>query len=318
MRAAAAGLKMSVTLPENRSLAERWRRFWFRERPLLDLAIARMLVAAFLLYLNAGGRFLRVAMVAPEHWAPLPLLELLGIEQPGSSQLAWLDVATRTALVTACFGLLTNVSLFVVFVLQLLQEAYLNSLGKVTHATLPILYALLFLACSPCGRVLSIDAVVRRWNARRRGAAGPPNHGVSLHAGWPFDLLFIEMAAFYFQAGFAKMHASGLQWADGYSLQFYLLHKGEPAGMWLAGHLWLCSALSAAVLALELGFPLAIFLRRLRPVFLIGGFAFHVGTSVFMGITFWPVWALYLLFVPWSSLLDRFPGRRADSVNATS
>lgn len=287
-----------------------WRRFWFRERPLLDLAIARVLLALFLLYLDAGGRFLRVAMVAPEHWAPIPLLQVLGIEQPGIEQLAWLDRATCAALLAAGLGVLTNVSLLVALVLQLLQEAYLNSLGKVTHATLPMLYAMFFLACSPCGRVWSIDHLARHWWRRWRGGAAPPEPVFSRHAGWPLDLLFIEMAAFYFQAGFAKLRSSGVAWADGFTLQFHLLDKGQPAGMWLAEHLWLCAALSMAVLALEIGFPLAIVLRRLRPFFLVGGFAFHIGTSVFLNITFWPVWVLYLLFVPWSGILRRIAARR--------
>ena len=289
-----------------RRILDAWRGFWFRERPLVDLAISRIVLAGTLLYLNSGGRFLRSALVAPEHWVPISLVRLLGLEQPSLTQLFWLGQMTRAALVAAALGLLTNVSLWVALLLQLLQEAYMNSLGKVSHGTIPILYALLFFALSPCGRRLSLDAAARRLWARATTAQLPPAPTTSEHAGWPLELLFIELAAFYFQAGYAKLATSGLAWADGYSLQFYLLEKRQPAGEWLAAHLWLCRALSAAVLTFEVGFPIAIFARRLRPLFLVGGFAFHLGTIAFMDVWFWPVWALYALFVPWSRIA---PGR---------
>lgn len=281
-----------------------WRRFWFREGSLVHLAIARILLAAIVLYLDSGGRFLRVASVAPEQWTPVPALQLLGIGQPHLAVLESVDLATRTALVASALGVLTNLSLLVAFLLQLVQEAWLNSFGKVTHATIPLLYALLFFACSPCGKRLSLDAGMKRcWTRLRGRRQGRPLPDASVHAHWPFQLLFIELAAFYFQAGLAKMQGAGLAWADGYTLQFHLLHKGTEEGMWLASHLGLCAVLSAAVLAFELGFPLAIVVGRLRPWFLAGGLLFHLGTSVFLDVVFWPLWALYVLFVPWDRVV---------------
>ena len=78
-------------------------------------------------------------------------------------------------------------------------------------------------------------------------------------------LVFIEIAAFYAQAGYAKLRTSGAAWADGYTLQYYLLQKATPAGLWLAEHLWLCCALSIGVLLFETGFPVAIVVRREAP-----------------------------------------------------
>lgn len=66
-------------------------------------------------------------------------------------------------------------------------------------------------------------------------------------------------------------------------MQYHLLEKRQPAGEWLAGHLGLCRALSMGTLALELLFPVAIAIRRLRPLFLLGGLAFHLGTIAFRG-----------------------------------
>ena len=131
------------------------------------------------------------------------------------------------------------------------------------------------------------------------------------YARWPFELLYVELAAYYCLAGVSKLRASGIEWADGYTLQYYLLIKGAPLGEWLASHLWACAALSALVLIFEVGFPLGIVLRRLRALWLTAGLFFHLGTTYFMNITFFPVVALYAVFVPWAALgRGRFSTRK--------
>jgi hypothetical protein len=117
---------------------------------------------------------------------------------------------------------------------------------------------MLFFALSPCGRAISVDALLRRGWRRVRGLPPLAPVRASMHARWPFELLFIELAAYYFLAGFAKVANAGLGWADGYTLQFYLLEKATPAGLWLAEWPTLCAGLSVMVLAFELSWPLAI------------------------------------------------------------
>lgn len=284
----------------------RWQTFWFAPAPLADLAIARVLLCAIVLRLHGNVRVLGVGLVSVEHWKPLPWIEALGFSRPPTVlELVWWGRATRIALACAALGLLTNLSMLAVLVLQLAQEAFLNCFGKTNHATIPLLWALLFFSLAPCGRVLSIDALLRRGWRRVRAASADPPASRSPCARWPFELLFVELAAYYFLAGFAKLRESGILWADGATLQYYLLEKATPAGLWLAEHVWLCIALSAMVLAFELSWPLGVVLRRLRPVLLLAGLAFHWGTIVFLRISFWPVWALYALFVPWTGLAER-------------
>jgi hypothetical protein len=47
-----------------------------------------------------------------------------------------------------------------------------------------------------------------------------------------------------------------------------------------------------------------------------GGVLFHLGTGLFLGITFWPVVATYLVCVPWTRLVTgrRYPARRIDAM----
>ena len=57
--------------------------------------------------------------------------------------------------------------------LELLLEAFLNSLGKVTHATLPLLYALAFFALAPCDQAVSLGAMWRRARRAANRSDGP-------------------------------------------------------------------------------------------------------------------------------------------------
>lgn len=286
-----------------------WRRVWFPLAPLSDLAIARVLLALIVLWLNGRSRFASVANAPAFTWDPVALVRLLGLDQPSAEQMHALHVATRALLVAGGLGIFTNLALLGAFLLQLLQEALLNCFGKVAHSTIPLLHAMLFLALSPCGRVWSVDALVRR---RWRGAE--PRHDVaarsSRFARWPFELPFVELAFYYFDAGLSKVVTSGFAWADGATLQYYLLHRGLPAGEWVASSLTLCRVLSWGALLFELGFPLAIVVRRLRLPFLGLGVLFHLGNHVLMNLSFWPVPATYLLAVPWSELRRTLGGRR--------
>lgn len=93
-------------------------------------------------------------------------------------------------------------------------------------------------------------------------------------------------------------------------MQFSRVKLGGSVAAAIAPHLWLCALLSAAALAFELGFPLAIVWRRLRPCFLAAGVAFHLGNHVLLDLIFWPVLAVYPLVVPWSDVAAWIRGPR--------
>jgi len=285
-----------------RRIVTAWRRYWFTPASLTDLGVSRIVLVAIILYLNGPGRYVRVAVVDPALWSPVPLLQVLGIGQPTVTAIQWMSLASNMLLVCAALGLLARPALLTALPLLLVLEAMGNSVGKVTHALIPLLYAVLFFGLGPSDRAFSLGAMWHRARAAHRTGLGslPPSR-TSAMAGWPLDLLFVELAAFYFFAGVSKLRDAGLAWMDGYTLQYHLLFKGTAAGAWLAGHLGLCALLSVLVMAFELGTPLGM-VRRLRPLVLSGGVFFHLGTAWFMGITFWPVAALYALFVPWSRL----------------
>jgi hypothetical protein len=277
------------------SLLARWRRHWFEPAPLLDLAIARIVVVGIIWWLGAGGRAISTATAAPQFFKPIPFLFAIGAAaQPTPELVRRLGGIENVLLGLAAIGVAARPALAGIFALQLMQEAWSNSLGKVTHATLPLLYVVLFLTASPCDRRLSLWA----WWRRRPGEPYSPD------ARWPIELAVVVLAAYYCKAGIAKLHDGGIAWADGSTLQFYMMTNGRPVGMALAQWPALCAAASTLVLAFELGWPLAV-VRRVRPVFLGAGALFHAATTAFLGISFWPVVATYLVCVPWTRLLAR-------------
>ena len=274
-----------------RALA-RWHRHWFEPAPLADLAMARIVVVLILVLLGGGGRATLVARALPGTYKPIAFLQAIGLAaQPSPALVAGVGSIENALLVLAGLGIVARPALAGIFVIQLVQEAWVNSLGKVTHATVPLLYTIAFLALAPCDRVLSLRAWLR----------GRPASPLSPDARWPIELAVVALVAYYWKAGVAKLLESGLAWADGATLQFYLLMSRTTWGTWLAGFPAACAALSACSLAFELGSPLAI-ARPLRWTVLGAGVLFHLGTWIFLGITFWPLVATYLVCVPWTRL----------------
>jgi hypothetical protein len=279
-----------------RRLVAAWHRHWFAPASLVDLGVARAVVAGIFLALDPRTRYLRVALVPAAFWRPLAVVAAL--PQPDLATLRLMGHATAALLVAVLVGVWTRVALVAVLPLLFVQEAWLNSAGKIVHGTLPAVWALVFLVLSPCDRRFALGPAWRRWRT------GTPPPATSRYARWAVELAFVEVAGFYALAGVSKLRTAGLGWADGWTLQYFLLLMGTPAGLALAASPALCAVLSKLVLAFELGAPLGI-ARPLRPFVLAGGVAFHLGTTIAMRIVFWPVVALYLVFVPWERLARR-------------
>ena len=286
-----------------RRLRTIWTSYWFTPAPLLDLGINRAILAAILLFLTGLTRYREIALRHPDHWSPVDAIAFLGFAQPDLETMKVLGWCTAVLLVLVGVGLCTRVALLLLLPLIFVEEAMLYSFGKISHGTIPLLYALLFLLLSPCNQRFSLDGL---W--QRRGGDIPPPV-MSSFARWPIDLLYVVLSGFYFSAAVSKLLTSGIRWADGNTLQYYLLYKAEPLGLALAQYPWLCMAGSVAVLCWQLTYPLGMF-RRLRPFYLLGGVFFHLSTGFLMGVWFWPVAILCVLFIPWTRVPTWWPVRK--------
>ncbi|MFQ5505308.1 MAG: HTTM domain-containing protein, partial [Planctomycetota bacterium] len=218
--------------------------------------------------------------------------------------------------VTFALGLRTRTSI----VLMLLAIVYLKGVrdsisGDVHHRYLIPFHILLFLLFSRAGSSCSLHNRIR--------ARAPKLE--EWEASWPIKAMQVYLCFFYFWAGVAKLRVAGLSWfTQGTHLQEDLLNRslrygfsagGEPAGSWLAFRLahepLLCTVLSIATMAFELGFPLLLLVKkaRWRLLLLAGVAAFHVTNYILLNVKFLLLPLVFLIFFDLRTVLDRIRGR---------
>jgi hypothetical protein len=105
----------------------------------------------------------------------------------------------------------------------------------------------------------------------------------------------------------AKLSKSGLDWMNGYTLQFNLLDAGvrgvTPLGLWLGGQHGLAAIISWVVILFEATFWLVPLIPRLAWVYVPAGIGIHLGIYLAMGPDFFEFIALYIVFIPWTTLI---------------
>lgn len=238
------------------------------------------------------------------HWTTSPFRLLAGFESSGSWQIL--------LLLTACAGLLLMVGCatrlaagaawFLASSLHV-QNVYLHAGADNVRDIL--LFLLIF---APSGADWSVDA----WLQRRLGKRPP---GVVWIHPWALRLFFIQLAVIYGFSGAFKLNYE--VWLKGHALHYVLGSTNWMRSPYFspALPLWLIQASSWFVMLWEFLFPLMVFRPLSRRIALGLGVFFHVGTCVSMRLGFFPLYMLcmYLPFVPWERVADRFSRRRTDS-----
>ncbi len=190
---------------------------------------------------------------------------------------------------------LTTVSILYLFALSQLTGSVLHDMHLVWFASL--------LAASPCGDVLSVDAIL----ARRRGAQLPSSPSVAY--AWPLVTARLLLGLVYFFPGAWKLFGSGWAWvaSDNLRNQMYWKwyeHDWIPAvridGSPAMGH-----ACAAAVVVFELSFVALAVAPKTRRVAAVGGLAFHFATQAIMRIGFFALWGAYVILFDWAWLEER-------------
>ena len=179
-----------------------------------------------------------------------------------------------------------------------------------------MMIALSVLAISPSGRVLSVDGWLRR---RRKGRGdGSWLEETSSFAGWPLKLLQWFFVLMYASAVWSKLGTSGLDWANGFTLQYYLARDGlrwdSPLSYWLSQHHTLILLAQYGVLLFQATFALAVIFPKLRWIYVPAGLALHVMIYLTLRAPFFQWIALYAVFFPWSEALRLLRARSSQMV----
>jgi hypothetical protein len=168
-----------------------------------------------------------------------------------------------------------------------------NALSHSTHLTCVLLwlYALWYGCCA--GDIRRALRAGRFWST-------------PLYPNWVQALALFYVGFFYSLSGVSKLAHSGVAWANGTSLQVWVMLWGDKASVWtqlLLEHRWLAQLLQATTLAAEIAALPAVFFRRARVLEGLALVGFHIGSISVFHYTFHANAVLIgLLFLP----LDRW------------
>lgn len=299
-----------------------WKTYWFRPALLAHLAICRIVcVAAQLLLLIQRdvynhNRLLELSKLPESLYHPLPVLRVLvepfGWHSPLSFEILLAVYGiTLAAGVLALVGFKTNLSLLLFALGNILMQAFSYSFGDFHHAEALMIITLSLLALSPAGRVLSLDDLrrrVRRNHKLQRLEIVNKIAKKSVFAGWPLLVVRYLFGLIYLDAAVQKLIKAGLDWMNGYTVQFYLvtngIRRGSDLALWLTQYHTLASLLSWVTILFEGTFFLVIFFPRLAWVYIPLGVALHAGMCLTELACFYQFVALYTVFIPWVPLFQ--------------
>lgn len=178
------------------------------------------------------------------------------------------------------------------------QEYYM-----VSHTWAPHLLVLLSVLLVPWNEGWTIDNAIRRLRGRHVRVRPPgPHYGVAV---W---LPGLVLGTVWAAAAFAKLEASGLDWATGGAVRYHWIEDMANApvswGTWIAVHDPLPVLFSVAGLAGEALFILHVFFRSWPARLMAGlvGASLLGGFWLFQGVLWIGWWLLLVVFLPYSEV----------------
>jgi hypothetical protein len=294
------------------TVRERVRRFFFAPSAPTNLAVCRIiffgwLLCCFLSYDVAGW-----ARLPADTWDPVWFVELFG-PLPSARMLAVLGIAWKVSLVLGALGLFRPVTIGVAAVLgaYLLGLTASFSMGNYDIGMPVIMLFVFWIARST--DALSLDAVI----ARHRGKPRPSPSGEYT---WPITTGRVLLALAFFAAGVSKLRHGGVDWIVTDNLRWLFVgqqYTHAPVLNWaayLAEFPLLCRLLAGGTVALELSYPLALFVRRVRPWLVVGMIGLQLGIHLFMGVNYLAFLVANIFWVDWPAVGRVFNGKLSELI----
>lgn len=305
-----------------------WNNYWFGPSPVLDLAVVRIICCVVTLltcfvfhnyFADLAGRlalddtlyrptFLFKLIHLPFGWGysgegGADGLGVWAFRPPALVLQAALNLFLLSGFLAA-IGLRTNLSLTVFASSFFYVQSYMYSFGDFHHSQAAMLIAVAAFALSPAGRVLSVDHLLR---IRAGTASWDDLYSDLPGAGWALKLMQWFFALMYISAAWAKISIGGIEWVNGYTLQYYLMRDGLRWGselaVWLSQFHILILLGQLGVMVFQITFFLDILFPRLRWIYVPIGLCLHVMIYVTLRAPFFTWMALYSVFIPWRDAL---------------
>jgi len=211
------------------------------------------------------------------------------------------------AAAAAAFGWRTRATLPLAWAAGVFLNGMTTSQGKVVHNDVLLLLCLVPLLVAATADVWSLDA-----------RAGRTQRGEAFRYGWPVNTAMIVVAGAYFFAGFAKLVNSGPGWVTGGNMRWILYAASDarpvPNGLalFVADRAWLAHIVAGCSLLMELTFPVVLFSKRARPVYVAAAAVFHIGIWLTIGLDYWPqAMAAGIVLIDWTAVVARVRLARA-------
>jgi hypothetical protein len=306
--------------------------FIFGPEDARRLAAVRIGLCGLLAWRLAIGDFTYVADQPAALFQPVSFMKLLP-EMPAHDVAVALQAAGVAAAFPAAAGLWMRVSLPVAFACALVLNGMLNSTGKIVHNDVLLLLCLVPLLAAPGAAgaawgLRSPGGLGGRVGALRpRGAEREQHHDVALPIrgeayGWPVRTAMVVVALAYFFVGLQKLRFSGVDWVTSDNLRWALYassdSQAEPnaLALFVADRAWLAHLVAAGTVFVELSFPLALLLPRLRWLLVPAVVSLHLGIWLAMGLDYSAqALTVIIVFVDWLVVVD-WVRRRAPAIPA--
>lgn len=295
-----------------RSILARWHDFWLAPVPPDNLAVCRILFfgSLFLFYtlLPRFGDFAAWGGVPKAFWQPTWLFQVFGIPALRPGILSGLQVIWKVALALSCVGLSTQLSTGISCILGLYLLGLPHNFVKIHHYDAFLVFAFLIMALSRCGDRWSVDEFLRdpRRDGRSRARRTPSGEYT-----WPVRAMWLVMSLIFFAAAIAKIRHGGLAWITGDSMKIWLVQHQyhisntdpfTPWGPYIAQVRGLPQVLAAISVTLELAYPLAMFSRVARCIFVPGVALMQLSIHALLGPSFEQQIICNLFWVPWDQV----------------
>jgi hypothetical protein len=223
-------------------------------------------------------------------------------------------------LATVCFtvGFCTRVMGVAVWVgtVSYIQRAQSTLFGQDTMMNILLFYLMIAGLLGAAGGALSVDRLLMRYWARRRGLSGrlaeaAPSQLAVVSGNFVTRLLQVHFCIIYLSSGLSKLQ--GAAWWNGTALWWVMINpEFNPLGLkpylgfvtFLSKHrvLWelFMTGGTLFTLVLEIGFPFLVWNRKLRWLMVIGAVWLHTGIALTMGLVGFSLAMLTMLlsFVP--------------------
>lgn len=301
-----------------RGISAAWGRYWFASDGRISIEVIRIALAlgALMTWHRAVAPSYQrlVDLVSMRAYHPFGVMRLLGESPPPVPVLEackWLAlIASLAMLVGLASRISTLVSLLAMLVVVGMRESFSTPWH---HSYTPILAAHLAFVLAPSGRMMSVDALLRRWR-------GLPGRAATPQPAWPALLVQLVVAIPYASAATAKLMKGGLDWALSDSLRHHILarfgwtgHPRTPVADLLVQNetLWQAAALGNLVSQLAPLFA-CLFVRRPRIRFALGMFYVleTIALDVVMELPNYQWLPLAVVFVDWDRLVAWLRRRR--------